>query len=53
MRVKLLQIERALTARLVPWQYVEVAMLPIRRRYAMRHEHVDAENSDQPGCLPV
>lgn len=30
-RIKLAQIEQALRQRLVPWQYVDVTMMPLRR----------------------
>lgn len=41
-RVKLAQIERALRQRLVPWQHVDVTMMPIRRTIMAQAETINA-----------
>lgn len=45
-RVKLAQIERALRQRLVPWQHVEVTMMPIRRTAMTQTENINAGRDD-------
>ncbi|WP_126557183.1 hypothetical protein [Dictyobacter kobayashii] len=46
-RIKLVYIERALAERVVPWQYVDVLMLPLRRSFLLQTESVPAERSYQ------
>lgn len=45
-RIKLVQIERALRQRLVPWQHVDVTMMPIRRTIMVRTESIAVKRDD-------
>jgi hypothetical protein len=45
-RIKLVQIESALRQRLVPWQHVDVTMMPIRRTIMAQTDSVAAKRDE-------
>jgi hypothetical protein len=45
-RIKLAQVERALRERLVPWQHVDVTMMPIRRAIIAQTENINPARDD-------